>query len=103
MPARYAGTTVYGGNSGERDDATIATMSTETRDCEIAATHGHRTAPATLRLHLAYRSRVKHETDNPLQTLVASATEAMKRTARSLEEAGARVSVDAGPSSRDVF
>jgi hypothetical protein len=79
MPARYAGITAYGGNSGEREDATFAVVSTKLRDCEIAATQEHRAAPATLRLHLAYRSRIKHETDTLLQTLVASATEATKR------------------------
>ena len=61
MPARYAGSTAYGGNSGEREHATIAVVSTEMRDCEIAATHGHRAAPATLRLHSAYRSRDKRD------------------------------------------
>lgn len=104
MPARYAGSTAYGGNSGERVDATIPVVSTEMRDCEIAAAHGHRAVPATLRLHMAYRSRVKHETDALLQTLIASATEATKlhcsvsrRTRRS------RYAWTPGHPSRDIF
>jgi hypothetical protein len=79
MPAASAGITACGGNSGEREDAAIPVVSTEMRDHENAAAHGHRAAPATLRLHLAHRSRVKHETDTLLQTLVASATEATKQ------------------------
>ena len=98
MPARYAGSTAYGGNSGEREHATIAVVSTEMRDCEIAATHGHRAAPATLRLHSAYRSRDKHETNTLLQTLVASATDATKRHCSVfLKNPALALSVDTGP------
>ncbi|HKS94889.1 MAG TPA: hypothetical protein VJV74_02025 [Terriglobia bacterium] len=60
-------------------DTMVPVALTGTRDCKIAAAHGHRAAPATLRLDLAYRSRVKHEVDTLLQTLSASATEATKR------------------------
>lgn len=35
MPARNAGTTADGGNSAEREDATIAVVSTKMRDCEM--------------------------------------------------------------------
>ena len=94
----------YGGNSGEREDATIAVVSTEMRDCEIAATHGHRVAHATLRLHLAYRSRCP--STRPIRCsrrLSRPRPRQRNVTARFLEEPGARVSVDTGPPSRDVF
>ena len=76
----------------------VPVVLTGTRDCNNESAHGHRAAPATLRLHPTYRSCVKRRIGTPLQTLLASTTEATRqRCSVSLEEPGARVSVNTGP------
>ena len=83
----------------------VRVVLTGTRDCEIAAANGHHANPAILRLHPTYRSGAKRRTGTPLQTRLASMTEAAKHhRSVSLEEPGARVKHEApGHPSRDVF
>jgi len=70
-----------------------ATVQSADKDARVKrAAHGHRAAPATLRLHQAYRSRVKRRTGTPLQTPLASTTGATRqRCSVSLEEPGGHV------------
>jgi len=83
----------------------VRVVLTGTRDCEIAAANGHHANPAILRLHPTYRSGAKRRTGTPLQTRLASMTEAAKHhRSVSLEEPGARVKHEPpGHPSRDVF
>ena len=78
--------------SGQQKDAMVPVVLTGTRGRNNESAHGHRAAPATLRLHPTYRSCVKRRIGTPLQTLLASMTEATRqRCSVSLEEPGARV------------
>ncbi len=81
----------------------VSVVLTGTRGCELQPCTGTAPLPPP-RLHLAHRSRVKHETDTLLQTLLASVTEATKTTSLGLSKNPAlALASTPGHPSRDVF
>ena len=85
-------------------DAMVPVVLTGTRGRNNESAHGHRAAPATLRLHPTYRSCVKRRIGTPLQTLLASMTEATRqRCSVSRRTRRARYAWTPGHPSRDVF
>ena len=59
----------------------VPVLLTGTRDCEFATAHGHRAAPATLRLHLDASIRREAQDRYIAKNAFASATEATDNVA----------------------